>query len=155
MLFYRPFSNAPQPCGRYWLDGESPFHKIDISFETLRDFDDALRKQEHAGHPAVVRGISVRPHRQRLARHAATMRSLQFDELELDIGWRIYMLQSVLKSHLRGDEPFSEVTSDCDALRATLRGAGRNAVVEGGRIGCLAWRLVDMVDHLRNRPYHL
>ena len=38
VLYYRPFTAAAQPSGRYWFEGESPFYKLDIGFDSIYDF---------------------------------------------------------------------------------------------------------------------
>ncbi len=43
VLYYRSFTSAAQPSGRYWFKGVSPFHRLDISFHCSADYERVFR----------------------------------------------------------------------------------------------------------------
>ncbi|MDA0365140.1 MAG: nucleotidyltransferase domain-containing protein [Chloroflexi bacterium] len=42
--YYRPFTDVDQPSGRYWFDGDSPFHHLDVSFYSTAAYDRVRRE---------------------------------------------------------------------------------------------------------------
>jgi hypothetical protein len=55
VAFYRMFTGVPQPSGRYWFGGESPFHRLDVSFHSGADDAAACGGGVRCGFPINVR----------------------------------------------------------------------------------------------------
>jgi len=54
VAFYRTFASVPQPSGRYWFDGESPFNRLDVSFCSPAEHEAVCRSGVNGGHPVTL-----------------------------------------------------------------------------------------------------
>jgi len=78
VLFYRMFSNAAQPAGRYWFAHASPFHKIDISFYPPALYHTAVSQPTYLGYPVTVREVFTRRYPSTSLRHTRRWRYRQW-----------------------------------------------------------------------------
>jgi len=86
VLFYQTFSLADQPSGRYWFVGESPFHKLDVSFVSLPEYQRTVHEGTMQGHAIVLREIYSSPSGAlNLVTEPALPGILHFDKLETRI----------------------------------------------------------------------
>lgn len=59
VAFYRMFTRVPQPSGRYWFGGESPFHRLDVSFYSTAAHAVVTQSGFRYGHPISCRAEYV------------------------------------------------------------------------------------------------
>ena len=67
LRYYYPLPDSPAPSGAYWLEGESPFHRVEVEFTSGELFDVAVKAATAgaAGIPdggsAMVNVVEARP----------------------------------------------------------------------------------------------
>lgn len=149
VLYYRPFSSAQQPSGRYWFVGESPFHKLDISFDSMEDYVALLQGGGRLGHDITVRELSRKRASSIAATGNATVCPLEITDREEEIGNYIYQSLRSLKRCFRGGED----TRGFEGLLGAANELPAHAVMSGGSIGELVHTVAAMVEHRRDgRP---
>jgi hypothetical protein len=143
--YYRTFTGVEQPSGRYWFWGESAFHKVDVSFYPLTEYErrrvegvrtgypiasiEVMRRDDEAHSPparpdsrhppARPEPVTVGSEHPRVEGRAAPGR-LVFDDREQAAGAAVYGLLECTKQYLRGqiDRPAYD-----EAYRAFLGAA--------------------------------
>lgn len=126
LRWYGPFSDLPQPSGRYWPYGESIFHSVDLSFRTAeghaRVLEDGL-----GGAPVTARDL--------LRREAPPSRGIgagaQADAGEYPFTHALYAAVKAMKEYLRMAGDWAAVSARMDALEAEARSLPRRPA--GGR----------------------
>ncbi len=124
--WYGPFSDLPQPSGRYWPYGESLFHSVDLSFRTAeahaRVLSEGLR-----GHRVVAHDL--------LWREAAPSRGLgagmQSDNGEYPFTTALYGAMKAIRMYMRSRGEWIAVSAAMDVLEAQARALPRRPA--GGR----------------------
>ncbi len=144
VLCYRMFGNAPQPSGRYWFVHESPFHKIDISFESRTRYQDLLSHPEQLYYPITVREVYRQSEPPAATALPSPFHPVEITEYERELGMRCYLLLRGIKYFQRGEWERAELEARYHALRATLGDTPRAAVMGSGAIGELAYRFIDI-----------
>lgn len=149
VLYYRKFSLLEPPSGRYWFDSESPFHRIDISFHTVEEFQSYLIEPVRYGHDLTLREVY---------RSNATLPFVDslineyhrrvIDPAEQETGLWIYRLIERTKAHMRGGRTIEDLISTGDTLRNHLSNLSPEVVIVGGDIHSLAQRVLDISDQL-------
>jgi hypothetical protein len=137
------FGSAEQPTGRYWFDDESPFQRIDISFESPEEYASCERfdgnitlREVYSVEQAVLPDAKIQP------------LDLAITEQEKDIGWRIYLGLSALKHHMRKLELIERSAPEVVKLQEALVDLPREATLAGGHVGELGYRVLDMIGHV-------
>ncbi len=151
VLFYRMFGNASQPTGRYWFVDESPFHKIDISFHAPSDYQRLIGQPTLMGYPVTFQEVFSRTAAAAPVDLPAPCHPVEISEYEREIGARIYFLQRAIKLFDRGEWERSIVEERYNALLSTLGNTDRSAVMGGGAIGELAYRMIDIMEILSTK----
>jgi hypothetical protein len=59
IAFYRMFTDVRQPSGRYWFRGESPFHRVDVSFLSTTARAEIAASGEREGYPVILQSEYV------------------------------------------------------------------------------------------------
>lgn len=133
--FFRRFTGSVQPSGRYWLDNESAFHKVDISFHSLDEMD-ALRDR------AIGRGhkiVEVRPQASSsMPTCSDSAPPLAITEREEEIGLWIRRTLDSSKGILRGKAEVKKHKNHLEGLSNATRDLSCQTVLAGGKIGELA-----------------
>jgi hypothetical protein len=105
VVFYRMFTGVPQPSGRYWFAGETPFNRLDVSFHSLRDFEAMCRAGHYNDHPIATRmeyvAESAVDTRVDSRRHPASP-ILAISQAEAEAGRLLYFHIEAVKERLRG-----------------------------------------------------
>lgn len=147
VLFYREFSAAAKPAGRYWFDGESLFHKLDISFHSVAEYESHLHGSDRYGHPVTLKEIYAS------ASADSTPAAAQNDGLaetttayETELGSHIYSSLRALKRRLRNQPLNGRDVRGIAGLRNDLVTLPRSAVMTGGRVGELVHRVGEMLE---------
>jgi len=152
VLFYQTFSAAEQPSGRYWFEGESPFHKLDISFYPLATYEAMRNGSMPREHPMILKEIYAAQPQNGTPALAVAASPLSVDAREMRIKRCHVPLMNSLRSRLRGRDLYpnssAELAEKTRELRSRLEGVRKDTVAAGGRIGQLAWRLVEMAELL-------
>jgi hypothetical protein len=149
VLYYRKFTNGEQPSGKYWFEDESPFHRIDISFHTLSDYQNYLGSQVRDGHDMTLREIySSDPLAEPTTVRSDTRLPLIIDPTEQDAGLWIARLADRSKACIRGRRPVEDLVSASDNLRRVLASLPSEISIAGGDIHSLAQRLLDISQQL-------
>ncbi|MHB1456709.1 MAG: nucleotidyltransferase domain-containing protein [Armatimonadota bacterium] len=141
VLFYRPFTTAMQPFGRYWFVGESPFHKIDISFDSVEEYEGFLQGKDRRGCEIVTREVYRRTTQYTNESNHIPPFPLTIGEYEQEVGSYIYRSLCSLKSVLRGGDD----TRGFEKLLITAKEMPRDMVMAGGNIGELLHIVVEIV----------
>ncbi len=120
LRWYGPFSDLPQPSGRYWLYGESLFHSVDLSFRTAEAHERVLAEG--------VNGVKVIA-QDLLWREAAPSRGLA-DGMQAEAGeyaftHALYAAAKAMKAYLRGLGDWVTISVHMDALEAEARALPR------------------------------
>lgn len=154
ILYYQMFSVGDQPSGRYWLLGESPFHKLDVSFVSVAEYQRAMHEGTRLGHPIVLREVYAAEGAMRLTLTPPVAPSpLSFGEQEIRICRCHVPLMNSLHSRLRGRDIYPNSSTELEEkalrLRQCLDEVARDAVMAGGRIGVIAWQLLEMADYVQ------
>lgn len=142
VLFYRMFGSLPQPTGRYWFADESPFHTVDVSFHSHAAYVAQLAQPTLCGYPVVAREIFVRTAEAIPVTLPEPCSPLEISEHERQIGACIYLLLRAVKLYCRGEWERLVLEERYDTLVTILGGIGRAAVMAGGAIGELAFRML-------------
>jgi predicted nucleotidyltransferase len=136
VTFYRTFTGVAQPSGRYWFDGESPFHRLDVSFYSPADYAAICRsglRSEHlvAVKPEHVSHVSVAPSAD--ARLLAPADREEVTQRETDIGRLLYRHLETAKNQMRGRQGQRTIVETraalLDATSCTPRMPGDEAVM--------------------------
>jgi len=144
VLFYRMFGNAAQPAGRYWFDHESPFHKIDISFHSCSDYQIIINQPLYFGYPVTVCEVYARKAPALSVDLPAPCYPVEISATERAIGMQVYYMLRAIKLYSRGEWERSIVEERYAALRAVMGSLNRSAVMGGGKIGELTYRVLDL-----------
>jgi predicted nucleotidyltransferase len=147
VLFYRMFSTAAQPSGRYWFDGESVFHKLDVSFITPEEYAEHFRAPSRLGYPVTLREIHRNDAPRGAMSHAAPY-VCQITERETLIGTWIVYAENTIRATLRGQQPRRSLFEVSENLAQSLEGISRDACMAGGAIGGVAYPVLDIARHL-------
>jgi len=142
VLFYRPFTSAMQPFGRYWFVGESPFHKIDISFDSIDEYEAFLQGKDLLGYEIVMLEVYRRTGLYVPESHHVDPSPLAIDEQEQLVGSYIYRSLCSLKSVLRGGDD----TRGFEDLLRTANEMPRDSIMAGGKIGELVHTVTEIVE---------
>lgn len=142
VLFYRPFTSVMQPFGRYWFVGESPFHKIDISFDAVDEYESFKQGKGRLGceivmHEVYQRSASYIPESNHIPPFPLTI-----SEHEQEVGKHIYRSMCSLKSILRGGDD----TQGFEDLLNTAKEMPRDTVMAGGQIGELVHMVAELAE---------
>ena len=153
VLFYQVFSLADQPSGRYWFADESPFHKLDVSFVPLAEYRRLMQEGTSNGHPITLREIhAVTSPMPGAVPPPVAPNIIHFSEAETRIRQCHVPLMNSLRSRLRGRDMYpnssAELAEKAAELRRRLDGITPRTTMAGGRIGLLAWQLVEMAEYL-------
>jgi len=152
VLLYRPFSSAPQPLGRYWFAGESPFHRLDVSLHSVEDYDRQLREPVLLGHAMMIRELGLPQKRSQGMSACVTAAPISMSKEEVEIGSWIVRMGNSIKATMRGKTPATPLDAAAEGLRSALDGVGRDAVMAGGAIGVIAYQFLDMAQRIMSRP---
>lgn len=144
VLYYRMFGSQPQPTGRYWLVNESPFHKVDISFYSHMAYVTQLAQPTLLGYPVVAKEIFVRTGEAVPSNLPVPCTPLDISTCEQEIGACIYFLLRAVKLYDRGEWERPVLEERYAKLVTTLGGIDRAAVMGGGAIGELAFRMIEV-----------
>lgn len=144
VLFYRPFTSAQQPSGRYWFVGESPFHKIDISFDSMEDYEALLQGGGRLGHNIIAHEVFRRSCPSLPSVEVVPARPQVISDWEKEIGNYIYQSLRSLKRCFRGEDD----TRGFEELQAAADQLSRDAVMAGGMIGELVHSVAGMAGNL-------
>ena len=143
VAFFRMFTGVVQPSGRYWFEGESPFHKLDISFHRLDERQAVASSGVRLGHPIDVK-VEYEAHRAAdpaadLREHVAAA-AVDVTPRETEIGSLLYIHLLAAKDHLRDQDSKWNMA---DTRRLLLDAAAAGPIIAGG--GDLA-ALIDKTD---------
>lgn len=142
VLFYRPFTSVMQPFGRYWFVGESPFHKIDISFDPIDAYEGFMKGKDRNGCEIVTCEVYRRTVPYVPETHHVDPFPLAIDEYEQQVGSCIYRSLCSLKSVLRGGDD----TRGFEVLLHTANEMPRDTIMAGGKIGELVHTVAEIVE---------
>lgn len=150
ILYYRKFSAREQPLGRYWFVDESPFNRLDISFESPEDYQSRLENPEISGYAITYREIYSGDKDAASASSITTeLFLLPASDHETRIGILIYFSLSAIKHHLRTGSILDKDIPRIRGLFETLPTLPRDTVMSGGGIGELAHQTTDMLTHFK------
>jgi predicted nucleotidyltransferase len=150
VLYFRPFSMAKEPCGRYWFEEESPFQKLDISFDSVEDYEGFQRDGGRFGHDVTLREVYRRDWSCAAMGRNDPACPLEIGEREQEIANDIYRSLCSLKSLFRGGND----TRGLEGVLAAARELGPDAVMAGGRIGELVHKVALIVLSSRYQNRH-
>jgi predicted nucleotidyltransferase len=150
VLFYRMFSNVAQPAGRYWLFPESPFHQIDLSFHSPAAYQVRINQPTFMGCPVTYREVPITRTATAPMDLPSPWRPVEISDDETEIGSRVYLLVRAMRLHRRGEWERSVVEERYATLRTALGNMDRSAVMGGGAIGELAFRVLDLAEACLN-----
>jgi len=152
VLCYREFSAVEQPAGRYWFEGESPFQRLDVSFHTVEEHLGGYRDSRGMADCGEFRAVYVRgANSSPLVSSLGPFPRLHISSRETEIGKWIHRLFNSLKAQFRGQDRSEEVAGRAAGLRASLGEMTRESSLDSGRIGFLAYQLLDIADQLLGR----
>lgn len=136
LRWHGPFSNLPQPSGRYWPYGESIFHSIDLSFRTAEAHARVLEEG--------MEGVKVIAH-DLLWRDAGPSTSIgagmQPEGSEYEFTHALYAAMKAMKAYMRGRGGWVAVSTRMDELETQARALPRHPA--GGRP-------IDVLDEARS-----
>lgn len=150
VLYYRKFTAVEPPAGRYWFVGESPFHRLDIGFISMDEYQACKVNPEHSGHNMTL--VEV---------YASDMVEIDSDsvhpacfyepamEYETEVGSYLYFSIRALKQYLRGECVQEKDIVRIGRLRELIPSIPSSLTMSGGRIGELADQVCKMLDHLQ------
>lgn len=147
--FYRMFSSAAQPAGRYWFADQSPLTRLDISFHTEADYQHLLATGRYLAHPLHTRELHVNPVPIPFASDAMTV-PLIISEAETHLGERIYRIVRAIKHTLR-NQPFRYTLSDCIAWLETAVRETRDTPFVGGDPHALAAACLQLANAISTK----
>lgn len=133
VMFYRPFTSARQPSGRYWFEDESPFNKLDISFDNEDDYNSILNSGGRLGHDITAHKLFQRTSPFTPTTITTTAFPLIISEQEQAIGNYIYQSLRSLKHCHRGIED----TRGFENLKSIANKLSPETKMSGGDIGKL------------------
>jgi hypothetical protein len=152
VLFYRPFSTVPQPSGRYWFAGESPFHRLDVSFLGIEDYEKQVSDPVLIGHALTIREVELPPNRCLARTVCVAPTPLDISGKEAEIGSWVVRMGNSIKAIMRARTPATPLAVAAEGLGAALDGVARDAVMGGGAIGVVAHQFLDMAQCITDRP---
>lgn len=148
IVFYRKFSAMEQPSGRYYFAGESPLHRLDISFESVEGYQARLDNPPHE-YTITYREIYTSDTNPATPDAADALPFLQpASDHETRLGSLIFFSLRAIKHHLRTGVILENDIPRIAGLRDELPTLPRDTVMSGGRIGELAHQTADMLAHL-------
>jgi hypothetical protein len=150
--YYRPFTGVEQPSGRYWFDGESPFHQLDVSFHAPVAYERVVAEGVRSGYP--IRACEAwRDRRPGLPPpEPVAVRSphaIRADEWERH-GRFVYFLGHA-RHYLRGLSGRAEFDAAWAAFLDHTRGVRFDARTPAGRIGEMiqdCWQIHAAIDRV-------
>jgi len=148
--FYRLFSAAPQPSGRFWFADASPFQKIDVSFLTVIEYHAQQAHPVVLGQPITLREVYSRPDSAPGGSvSVVTPSPLEITEEETGIGRRVYCLSLSAKARARGKTDGQYLEEDIASLRAAYGGRPPDFTAGGGHLGRLVARMLAYAEYIR------
>lgn len=144
VLYYRPIAGNEQPSGRYWFVGESPFHRLDISFSTVSEYSSGLAEHPLLGGRIVLREVYAR--RPGLGTGRAPGRRAEPITMvagERHLGALSIRLSEALKHSLRG-QPGAEVAQAAVRVRDCLAESPVETAYAGGDLRTLATEVLHL-----------
>lgn len=126
LRWFGPFSDLPQPSGRYWPYGESIFHSIDLSFRTAEAHARILEQG--------MNGVRVVAHDLLWREPGTEIPTLAEDQPEggeYEFTHALYMAMKAIKAYMRQRGGWAAVTTRMDQLEAQARALPRRP--SGGR----------------------
>ncbi|MHB0937166.1 MAG: hypothetical protein ACYDCO_12975 [Armatimonadota bacterium] len=146
--FYRTFSAAPQPSGRYWFTDESPFQKIDISFFTIAEYRAMQARPIVLGQPITLREVYTQAV-SAASESAVEPLPLDLSGEEIEIGRRVYRLSLSARVRARGKADGQHLEEDIAGLRAAFGDLPPDFTAGGGHLGRLAARMLAYAEYIR------
>lgn len=137
LRYYRPFSTMPQPSGRYWFDGESPFHQLDVSFDAPEEYERIRRDGLKQGLTIAAREIWRADSDACASRAtaAAPRVAIPVPGPEWEHHGRFVYFLGHARRYLRGLSTRAEFDAAWTALVDDTRGVRFDATTPGGRLG--------------------
>ena len=132
VAFYRMFTGVPQPSGRYWFCGESPFRRLDVSFHSPAEHERVCLAGVRQGHPVNVHPEYVAqrsPDGAADARLLSPMHPVKVTAQETEVGRLLYNHLETAKEHLRGRQAKRSIAESRAAL---LHAASQTPMMVGG-----------------------
>lgn len=150
VLYYRRFTAVDPPAGRYWFVGESPFHRVDIGFISMDEYEAYKENREYYGHDITLVEVYASDAGEIIADpvHPACFTE-PATEYETEIGSYLYFSIRALKQHLRGECVKEKDLVRIAKLRELMPSIPRDITMSGGCIGELAHQVYEMLDHLQ------
>ncbi|MEX1022770.1 MAG: nucleotidyltransferase domain-containing protein [Dehalococcoidia bacterium] len=109
------FSSLPAPSGRHWPLGESVFHSVDLSYQTVEEHERVLR--EGLGDMAIVgREVLRRP-----GIASAGRPHVEVVSEDYDFTHALYAVVKAIKAYLRATGPWEAVADAMRSLDAAAR----------------------------------
>jgi hypothetical protein len=150
--FYRSFTGVEQPSGRYWFDGESPFHQVDVSFYAADAYERVRVDGVKEGEPITSKEVWRRDAGERppppLIRppsaHPVAVSDLEWEHH----GHFVYFLKEA-KQYVRGRLARDEYDAAWRTFLEHTRGVRFDARTPAGRIGELiqdCWQVRAAID---------
>lgn len=116
LRWYGPFSDLPQPSGRYWPYGESIFHSVDLSFRTAEAHARVLR-EGLGGVEVVTRDLFQRE----VSPSPGAGPGVETDTGEYAFTHALYAATKAMKEYLRSMGDWVDVSARMDALEMEAR----------------------------------
>jgi predicted nucleotidyltransferase len=107
--WHGPFSGVPLPSGRHWLEGESLFHLVDLSYNAPGEYERILREGMNGVAVHAVEVVTRAPQQV-----AAPDTRLEAVSAEREFTHALYMLVKHMRAYLRGE-------GEWEALAARMR----------------------------------
>ncbi len=146
--YYRRFTGVAQPSGRYWFDGESPFHQVDVSFYPLEEYERVRVEGVKEGEPITAREV-WRGSAVAVGRLPAAPRMIAVGDAEWDHhGHFVYFLKDA-KQYVRGRLTRDEFDAAWRAFVDHTRGVRFDARTAAGRLGEMVrecWQVKAEID---------
>ena len=124
IAFYRMFTDVKQPSGRYWFQGESPFHRIDVSFLSTAAFADIVASGARQGYPITLRSEYVAQCPADLAadaRRVMPAAPIETTAADTAVGKLLYRYLEATKRERRGcGDRVSAARAYSDLMKATV-----------------------------------
>lgn len=144
--YVRSFTGFSLPSCRHWLAGESPFHQVDLSFDTPDAFDAKIRDGIR-GHRLTTRLVLDR----RPLPGAASAERWSIPGGEREATADLYPALKRLKAYLRGDAEANEAIASLESLRRAIRAVP--GPVAGGDLRGLVVRVESLARSLLPAQY--
>lgn len=144
VIYYRKFTLADQPSGRYWFEGVSLFHRLDINFHSVDEYAQYRAEPTRYGKDIVLREIhSSFAEEAILPWTCAPANPLEISERETDIGLWCYRALCRMKDYHRGVISEAELRDAADGLIKCAGDLPPDAAMAGGEIGRFVHDVLD------------